>query len=175
MGWFVLLEGKMTCVRCAKTSVAQVQTKLLRSEMDNSCHVYRVGDRELIDGLEDFMPLFSWHDQSQLVIGISDWDCDHCGLAWQWSKAVFDISFEGGKMFGKLREMTDLPVVSAQDLKGIHFVCDDLAEMARCCRDSTNNGSQRFSDWWHHLFPEQRCEFMAMGIRAWRREVAGLN
>lgn len=70
MGFLVNLCGRFRCVKCGMESEACIQTKLFRSEAENSNREYRVGESELVDGIDDYFPLFPWNGSEPLVVAI---------------------------------------------------------------------------------------------------------
>lgn len=175
MGLFVYFRGSFECVRCRKTSDACIQTKLLRSEVDNCSREYCVGDSELMDGLEDYCPLYPWDCSSPLVVVVGDWGCAHCGLAWQWSKVVFDVAYPGAGLVGTIRELSDLHPLRADDLARVHFVEAELAVyLSGLWEQSFRNWREGFAKW-QACSVEERCERVAAGFRQWCVEVAGVD
>ena len=51
IGFLVNLCGRFRCVKCGVQSEACFQTKLFRTETENSNREYRIGESELVDGL----------------------------------------------------------------------------------------------------------------------------
>jgi hypothetical protein len=175
MGLFVHFQGNFVCVRCHQTSGASIQTKLLRAERDNSSRDYRLGDSEVMDGLEDYCPLNPWDGHSPLVVVVGDWDCNHCGLNWQWAKAVFDMERTEGVSVATIRELSGFQPWRVEDLAGVHFVESDLAELSGLWeRPPRYNWPDGLLRWKACTIPE-RCERVAAGFRSWCCEVAGVS
>ena len=79
MGFFTYISGgNGRCLNCGKDTEIGFQTKLFHADADNSCAVYRPGDKVLIDGLGDFLPPNDWDESESLVLVFGDWDCVHC-------------------------------------------------------------------------------------------------
>lgn len=174
MGLFVHFVGQLECVRCRRISDAMIQTKLLRHEADNSSREYRVGDAEELVGLEDYCPLEPWDHRSLLVVGVGDWDCDHCGLAWQWAKVSLGVALIAGRTVAAIHELSSLQPFRASDLIGIHFVEDDLAKLSNVWDTPPPDRPVGLQGWQAYSVAERR-ERLAVGFRKWCREVAGVN
>ena len=175
MGYFVYLEGRFECVRCRKVSDASIQTKLLRSEIDNSSHSYQVGGSEVIDGLDGYCPLHSWDGSSPLVVAVGDWACGHCGLNWQWVKAVFEVGAFAQPLVGTISELTVLRPSRGEELVGVNFVEPDLAELSGLWEPPPRYNWRAGLAKWHACSVAERSERVAAGYRSWCREVAGVN
>jgi hypothetical protein len=175
VGLFVNLEGLLECIRCRRISFAMIQTKLLRHEPDNSCRKYRVGDSEELVGLEDFCPLDPWNGTSPLVVGVGDWDCSHCGLPWQWARAVFDVRAGNGNPIITLRSLRDLRPKQPINLAGIHFVEPWLAELSGLWNDSPEYNYFKGLETWNGCSLTDRREKVAAGFRKWCHEVAAIG
>lgn len=173
MGWFVYFQGPLTCLRCKRPSEAWVQTKLLRCGPANQSRPYRVGDTEVLDGLSDYCPLYSWDSGSPLTVAVGDWECRGCSLAWQWAKAVFDVEQEGESLVGTLRELSPLAPYQVSDLNGVHFLEADLAELSGLWgqENDWHKGLAR----WKDSSVEDRCGLVASGFRSWWREVTDID
>lgn len=171
MGLCVNLRGEFVCVRCGGVSDPPIQTKLLRTDADNFLRDYRVGDSEVMTGLDDFYPLHPWDGSSPLVVAVGDWGCDHCGLAWQWARVVFDVRRSEPHLTITIRELSTLHPQLPSDLDGVHFVKDELAFLS---------GLWEALDWteawdrWQACSLTERCERVSVGFRDWCREVAGV-
>jgi hypothetical protein len=175
MGLFVYFQGRFECVRCRRMSDACIQTKLLCSQADNSSRPYGVGDSEVLDRLDDYCPLHPWDGRSPLVVVVGDWDCAHCGLNWQWAKAILEVTQVFGRLVATLRELSGFQPGQASELTGVHFVEADLAELSGLWeRPPRYNRPEGFLRWQAYPVPE-RCERVAAGFRSWCREVAGVD
>ena len=173
MGLFVYLVGDFACVRCRRMSAACIQTKLLRHEVDNSCREYRVGDAEELVGLDDYCPLDPWDGRLPLVVGVGDWDCQHCGLNWQWARATFDVQPTVGEPVAILRELVGLRPMQGSDLMGVHFAESWLAELSDLWAPPPNyNWPDGYERWLACPLTERR-ERVAAGFRQFCRAVAG--
>src|ERR1700728_4653976 len=130
MGLFVYLSGRFRCIRCRVEVDASFQTKLIRAEVDNCSREYRVGDSERIDGLDDFNPLEPWDGHGPLVVAIGDWDCPRCSLTWHWARLVLAVNNRGSEgMLGTIEELSVLIPSRDEDLRGVHFIVDELAAL----------------------------------------------
>lgn len=158
-------------MRCRAEHEGLIQTKLLRTEYDNSCREYRVGESEVIDGLVDYVPLVPGAG-ARLVVAVGDWDCSECGLAWQWARATFDVDESSGRAVGTLRELSSLQPHAPGLLSEVHFVEGELARLSGLWNlaDAWDAGLAR----WHRLTVDERCNRVADGYRAWAQEVAGV-
>jgi hypothetical protein len=156
-------------------SDAWIQTKLLRSEADNSSRLYRVGDSEVLDGLSDYCPLYSWDGRSPLVVGVGDWTCAHCGLNWQWAKAVLAVEQVAGRVVASIRGLTGLEPIQAAELAGVHFVESDLAELSGLWEPPPRYDWPQGFARWQECPVSERCERVAAGFRSWCRAVAGMD
>lgn len=174
MGLFVYFQGDFECIRCRRISDGWIQTKLLRTEADNTARPYRVGDAEVMDGLDDYCPLHPWDGRSPLCVAVGDWDCDHCGLNWQWARAVFEVRAEAGGLSATIRELAGLQPRGAAELEGVHFVEPDLAELSGLWAPPHDSWPEGLARWQASAVPE-RCERVAAGFRSWCREVAGVD
>jgi hypothetical protein len=175
MGLFVYFRGQFECVRCRRESDAWMQTKLLRHEADNCSRPYQLGDSEALVGLDRYCALHPWDGRAPLVVAVGDWDCEHCGLNWQWARAVFDLAPVPGRLVARIRDLSGLQPRRAADLAGIHFVEPDLADLSglweRPPRFKWTEGLLR----WQACPVTERCDRVAAGYRSWCREVAGLD
>jgi hypothetical protein len=172
MGLFVHFRGAFECVRCRRVSDALIQTKLLRHEADNSSRGYRTGDAEALVGLDDYCPLHPWDGGSPLVVAVGDWDCAHCGLNWQWARAVFDVRPELGPPVVMIRELSGFQPWQATDLGGVHFVETELAELSGLWPPLPAYNWPEGRARWGACPVSERCERVAAGFREWCREVA---
>ncbi len=175
MGFFVHLQGRFECVRCGKVSNAAIQTKLMRSGIDNSSHSYQVGDSEVLDGLSEYCPLHPWDGKSPLVVAVGDWDCGHCGLNWQWAKAVFTIEAYAQPIAVTLIELSVLRPSRIEELSSVNFVEPALAELSGLWDQRPRYDWRAGLDNWHACSVAERSERIAGGYRSWCREVAGVN
>jgi hypothetical protein len=175
MGLFVHLCGSLQCVRCNETTDACIQTKLLRTDADNSMRCYRVGDSEVLDGLEEFVPLYPWQEGTPLVAGAGDWACESCGLNWQWAKATFHVVKENDQWIATLREIVDLRPGEADALLGIHYLEPDLAELTGLWVTGPGYNWEEGCRLWRECTIGERCARIAAGYRAWCEEVAGVD
>jgi hypothetical protein len=154
---------------------AAIQTKLLRSEIDNNSHCYQVGDSEVLDGLSDCCPLHTWDRKSPLIVAVGDWDCAHCGLNWQWAKAVFTVEAFAHPIAVRLIELSVLRPSRNEELSCVNFVEPDLAELSGLWDQPTRY------DWcaglvnWRACSVAERSERIAGGYRSWCGEVADVN
>jgi hypothetical protein len=175
MGFFVHLKGRFECVRCKKASDTWFQTKILRSDIDNSFHTYSVGDSEILDGLDDYCPLHPWNGISPLVVAVGDWGCDYCGLNWQWAKAVFTLQSPSLPTIATVVEFSTLQPFLSSELEGIHYLESDLAELSGLF------GRGKQFNWptglvnWKACSVDERSERVASGYRSWRQGVADLD
>lgn len=175
MGFFVNFKGSFECVRCRMTSDINFQTKLLRSEADNWSREYRVGDSEVVDGLEDYCPLDPWDGCLPLVVAVGDWDCDHCGLNCQWAKVVLTVAQTGAGLVGTIRELSGLEPRQSADLAGVHFIDPYLAELSGLWASQPHYNWHEGLARWQECSVKERCEQVAAGFRLWCREVAGID
>lgn len=175
MGFFVNLVGELTCLRCRRVSTACIQTKLLRHEADNSCREYRVGEGDEMVGLEDYCPLDPWDGRSALVVAVGDWDCDHCGLNWQWARAEFEVQPTEGYPVATLREFVGLEPWQASDLERVHYAESWLAELSGIWPTGADYRWWEGFELWQACPLAERRERVAAGFRAWCREVAGVR
>lgn len=175
MGFFVYLQDRFECVRCRKVSDASIQTKLLRSEIDNSSHVYRVGASEVLDGLGNYCALQPWDRSSQLTVAVGDWDCDHCGLNRQWAKAVFDVRAMAQPLVATIVELSVLRPSRSEELASVHFVEPELAELSGLWKRLPQHDWHAGLADWHARSVAERSELIVTGYRLWCREVAGVN
>lgn len=175
MGLFVHLSGRFECIRCRKVSDAWFQTKIFRTDVDNSSHTYSVGDSEVLDGLDDYCPLHPWDGTSPLVVAVGDWDCNYCSLNWQWAKAVFALRGPSQPTMATVTELSTLQPFQTSDLDGIHYLQSDLAELSGLF------GEGRTFNWptglinWKACSVGERSERVANGYRLWCQEVAGVS
>jgi hypothetical protein len=175
MGLFVHFRGVFECVRCRRASDTCIQTKLLKHEVDNSSQEYCVGDTEALVGLGDYCPLHTWCGGSFLIVALGDWACSHCGLNWQWARAVFDLCPGVSPPTVTIRELSEFQPWRASDLGSIHFVEAELAELSGFwARRPVYNWPEGLARWEACPVPE-RCERVAAGFRKWCREVAGVS
>src|SRR5262249_40393450 len=127
---FVHFQGSFECVRCRRMSEAWIQTKLLRHERDNCSRPYRIGESEILVGLDDYCPLYPRDGSSPLTVAVGDWVCEHCSLHWQWAKAVFEVKRRRAELVGTITDLSGLQPVSPAALDGVHFCEDWLAEFS---------------------------------------------
>jgi hypothetical protein len=163
MGLFVTLDGDFECVRCGYNSERSIQTKLLRTAPENSCHPHRVGDTEIIDGLDDYAPLFAWYRTELLVVVVGDWGCPNCQLNWQWAKVVFNVNERNDVLDATIASLSGFQPYQPNDLIGVHYLEFDLAALS----DATEK--------WGSLTIESRCDLVASGYRSWCAETAGIH
>jgi hypothetical protein len=175
VGWFVNLVGEFTCVRCRRLSAACIQSKLLRHEADNSCREYRVGDSEVLVGLEDYCPLDPWDGQSLLVVVVGEWDCEHCGLSWQWAKAEFRVRLEAGESVATLRHLICFQPWQPADLDGVNYAEACLAELSGMWAPPPQYNWHEGLELWQACPLSERRERVAAGYRAWCHQVAGVD
>ena len=175
MGIVVYLCNSLRCLRCGNESEAWIQTKLLRNDADNCGRVYRVGDSEIVDGIEDYCALHPWDGSGPLAIAVGDWSCVHCSLAWQWAKLVLTANQPQTcslEFSATIRELSPLVPWRASDLTGIHFVESWLAECSGLWGKGTDYNWSVGQVKWDGLPVDERCERVASGFRSWYREVA---
>jgi hypothetical protein len=177
MGFFVILCGKLNCLRCKSETDADLDTKLLRSEADNSMKEYRFGDTELIEGLDDFLfcPLYPWNGESPLVVVVGEWGCRKCGLGWQWAKAVFQVDRSNGKLQGTIRELSTFVPSSPQTYDGVHFVENWHAELSNFWKSGKDYNWFEGQKVWMACTVQERCERMVGGFKTWCREIAKID
>ena len=173
MGFLVNLCGRFRCVKCGMESEAGIQTKLFRSEAENSNREYRVGESELVDGIDNYFPLFPWNGSEPLVVAIGDWSCGSCGLGWQWAQLV--LALDGIKspdhdFRATVLQLSTLVPLQASDLDGIHFVESWLAELSGIWGRGSDYDWAGGRHQWLSLPVGERCELVASGYRAWYRE-----
>jgi hypothetical protein len=172
MGMFVYFQGRFECLRCRRISEASIQTKLLHSQANNCSRQYRVGDSEVIVGLDNYCPLQPWDGLSTLVVAVGDWECDDCHLNYQWAKAVFEVTKVGDTLQATILELSVLQPRSAEDLAGVHFIETDLAELSGLWEQPPRyNWPEGFLRWQACSMPE-RYERVAAGYRSWCRDIA---
>lgn len=175
MGLFVYFSGKFECVRCRQISDTAFQTKLLRHDRDNFAQQYRIGDSEVLDGLDDYSPLHPWDGQTPLIVAVGDWECKNCGLSLQWVKAVFSVEEVAGILVATIKELSDLQPFEPQQLAGIHFIEEYLARLSGLWDPPVRYGPSGELSRWEECPIPKRCELVASGFRSWCREVAGLD
>lgn len=192
MGWFVHIAAPLQCVRCGEISDtgSDMQTKLLRAEMDNSCHDYRVGDAEIMVGLNDYLPLHPWDGKSELVVGLGDWSCHACRLWPQWAKVKFEVvgevkqhqTYRHSVMHGDerrqlalhyqdfhvvLREVAALPLHLPGVLDDVHFLEESLVS-SMCSWFGAPLGEKEWA-WtaWADCSAEEKSSLLRDGYRQW--------
>ena len=163
MGLFVTLNHEFKCIRCGSSDERSIQTKLLRTVPENSCQLYRVGDTEVIDGLDDYFQLLAWRPHEPLVVVVGDWDCSDCQLNWQWAKAIFEINPSADGLSAKIVDLSEIQPLQPDELAGVHYVESDLAELSGVVEE------------WDSLSVQARCEQISTGYRKWCVEVAGIQ
>ena len=163
MGFFVTLNGDFTCIRCGSVRERSIQTKLLRTDAENSCRPYRVGDTEILDGIDDYLSVCSWQPSDPLSMIVGDWDCSDCQLNWQWANVVFDVSQNGGSLHATITNLTDFQPNHADDLAGVHYVEPNFADLSGAV------------DRWDALSIQSRCDLTSLGFRNWCVDVAGVE
>lgn len=177
MGFFVCLCNRFRCLRCGAESEACIQTKLFRTEYDNSGREYRVGNSEIVDGMEDYCPLHPWDASEPLVVAVGDWSCRHCDLNWQWARLVVTIDHPTrlGEFSATIRELSTLIPSRPTELAGIHLVESWLAESSGLWGTGPDYNWAAGLERWISLPVSERCERVAAGFRTWCREVAGVE
>jgi hypothetical protein len=174
MGLFTYIRGRLRCVRCGTESSGVFQTYLFRTDADNSCREYGVGDSEVVDGLDEFYPLYPWDGRSPLVLGLGDWDCDRCSLNWQWARVVLDVSRSAATLVGTIRVVDTLAPWTPSALDLVHRVQGELAHISEF-------PGQVQGDWrawlvrWEARPVADRSAAVASGFREWCRQVAGVS
>jgi hypothetical protein len=175
MGFFVNLCGRFRCVKCGMESEACIQTKLFRTEADNSSREYRVGDSEIVDGMEDYCALYPWDGSEPLVVAVGDWGCRNCELGWQWARLVLTVN-ENKPLYGDfsatIRELSSLVPSRPSDLAGIHLVESWLSEMSGLWGKGPDYNWAEGRERWLSLPVHERCALVASGFRTWCREFA---
>lgn len=177
MGLYVYFRGELECIRCQRLSDALIQTKLLHTDADNFLRSYRVGDSEVMvmDGLDDFCPLYPWDGGSPLVMAVGDWACDHCSLNWQWARVVLDVRPGESHPTVSIRDLSTFRPWQPSDLDGVHFVEPDLAELSGLWASPPSYNWSEGWDRWQACSLTERCERVSVGFRDWCREVAGVS
>lgn len=171
---FTYLRGRLRCVRCGGESDAAIQTYLFRTDAKNCGCEYRVGNSEVMDGLDQFYPLYPWDGRVPLVLGVGDWDCARCSLNWQWARVGLEVTRRSETLTGTVTAVETLVPWEPASLTGIHRVEPDLAELSEF--PASRRGDWR--DWlaaWSAQPVAARCDAVARGFRAWCREVAGVS
>lgn len=173
MGWFTHINGVLRCVRCGVSRENLIQTKLLRSDSETYHLTYGVGDSEIIDGLEDYLPLNPWIAASPLVVAVGDWNC-HCGLAWQWAKVTFETWRIEGVLHGLIKEVSTL-LPNRHTLQDIHYVEGDLAELSGFWDSGPSINWKQGRARWNAESIESRLLALEKGFGDWCREVAKID
>jgi hypothetical protein len=161
---FTSLLGTPRCMRCGLEQEARIQTYLFKTGYDNAGRDYSVGESEVVDGLEEFDPLYPWDSASPLVLAIGDWDCKACGLSNQWAKLTLSTDGAGEEFIARIEALETFTPWAAEAFAGVHGVEPWLADLARFNIERAAR--------WADQTPEQRCEAMAAGFNAWCAEVA---
>lgn len=172
MGFFVYLCSRFRCLRCGMDSEASIQTKLFRTEADNSSREYRVGDSEIVDGMEDYCPLYPWDGSEPLVAAVGDWSCRHCDLGGQWAKLVLTVKERtpsSGEFSASIKELSRLVPIRPSALDGVHLVESWLAELSGSWGTGSDYDWAAGRDKWLGLPASERCERVAAGFRTWCR------
>ena len=178
MGFFVYFCNRFRCLRCGMESLGHIQSKLLRTESDNSCREYHVGDSEIVDGIDDYCPLYPWNGSEPLVAAVGDWSCQHCSLNWQWAKLVLKVNDHTrfcDTFSATITELSSLIPGQASELAGIHLVESWLAESSGLWGRGPDYNWAGGLEKWINLPVADRCERVALGYRTWCREIAGLE
>jgi len=161
---FTNLLGSVRCMRCGLEQEARIQTYLFKTGYDNAGADYRVGQSEVVDGVDEFDPLYPWDGASPLVLAIGDWDCDGCGLSWQWAKLTLSTDGAGPEFTARIEAFETFTPWSAEAFAGVHGVEPWLADLARFNIERPVP--------WTDRSPAERCAAMATGFNAWCVEVA---
>ncbi len=164
------LCNRFRCVRCDTESAACIQTKLLRTDADNAGREYRVGDAEIVDGLEDYCPLYPWDESEPLVVAVGDWHCRDCELAGQWARLVLTIDERTPEAVGTIRELSTLVPANPTALIGVHRVESWLAELSGVWGAGRDYNWAAGLDRWGSLPVSERCAHVAAGFRRWCQE-----
>lgn len=151
-----------------------MQTYLYKTDGANNGNTYQVGQSNEIDGLGCYLPLSPWDGQSPLVVLVGDWDCEHCGLNWQWARVVFDVTAGNPHPIGTIREIVGMQPLCRDDFRGIHFVEPDFAELI-CFGEEPRSGWQEFKQRWDAMTLSERIAGVTAGFRSWSASVAGIS
>ncbi len=161
---FTNLLGTFRCLRCGLEQEARIQTYLFKTGYDNAGGDYRVGEAEVVDGLDEFDPLHPWDGRTPLVLAVGDWDCDGCALSPQWAKLTLSLDGAGEALTGRIEALETFVPASIEAFDGVHRVDPWLGDFARV------NVAQPVA--WADRSPLARCRAMAAGFNAWCVEVA---
>lgn len=102
MAHFTYFLANFRCLRCGRYSESRIQTYLFKEQDNNWAQDYRAGDREAIDGLHEFEPLYPWDGQTPLVLAVGDWACRHCDQSWRWAKVTLSMSETSAGFIGSI-------------------------------------------------------------------------
>jgi hypothetical protein len=170
---FTAFHGTCRCFRCGADSEEYIQTYLFKTHYGNASRGYRVGESEIIDGLDEFCPLHPWNGQTPLVIVAGDWGCHQCGLAMQWAKITLSVVRSASTLVGRIESIEALVPRRPEALDGVHLIEPELARLGGAFSE---RGS--YSDClaaWSARSVEQRCSMVVTGFRTWCAEVAGID
>ena len=178
-GVFTLLTGTFRCLKCWAESERRIQTYLFKTDFHNNARCYDVGDSEVIDGIDEFDPLWPWDGQSPLVIAIGDWDCRQCGLSYQWAKLTLEVSHSSAGLIGTVKSVETLIPVTVDALLGIHGLEPHLAALSWGFGEGVEDYHWPIGNkgdlGWATVPVEQRCSLLVSGFRAWCIEVARVD
>jgi hypothetical protein len=163
---FTNLLGPLRCLRCGLEQEARIQTYLFKTGYDNAGADYRVGQSEVVDGRDEFDPLYPWDGAAPLVLAVGDWDCAGCGLSPQWAKLTLSTDGAGDEFTARVEAIETFTPWAARAFAGVHGVEPWLADMANFNVEQPKRWADRST--------AERCAAMAVGFTAWCAEVAGV-
>ncbi len=171
MGLFTHVCGNFKCVRCGNETADCIQTKLFRVTVENHSKEYRGGDLIIIDGLDNYCPVYPWKAGELLRVVMGDWGCGICHLNWQWAVVAFqpmDIKDNLLLPFSAKIETIDTFVpTSAERFDGINFIESDLAELAISLQQPSDDGKSPFAD----MAVDKRIATIVAGHRRWLENI----
>ena len=156
------------CIRCGGVQESWIQTHLFdRKDVSNANHFYRVGDVEIMTGVEDYLPLHARDANAPLVLALGGWSCNRCLLWPQWAKASLLVDNSASDPTGTILAIETLVPRQSADFDGINGVDEEMAEMLSGLWNMVPFDWPQGQAAWNRCSVEQRCSLMAAGFRDW--------
>jgi hypothetical protein len=172
---FTAFLGTCRCFRCGADSEAYIQTYLFKTDYSNAMHCYRVGESEIMDGLDEYWLLHPWNGQTPLVIAVGEWGCRQCELDMQWAKVTLSVArsrfVEEDELRpgleGRFESIETLVPTKPDTLDGVHLVEPDLVRLSGFLDGGGKGGYFDHESAWSACSVEQRCSTLVTGFREW--------
>ena len=193
MGFWDYLKGRgFSCCLCNHLHVETIfETRLTDADIFQSNRQFSEGDQITIDGLDDYAELEPPADDTNIALIHEDWDCEKCGLNYQYGLINLQLCFadntEKERFQQKLAAGTqcELPVKATilkikshipdnvNNLKGINYVADDYIDWKYLCGGEYNiTKGKRI---WNELSVAERKHLLIGRYKDWFNTIIESN